>query len=208
MEQNKQLDAKFVFPIESLDNFFKDDANMDKLISLDLSNFDSSKISSIDNLFNGLNSLKYIDISNFGESLTSMEGLFKGLQYLESITLQNMKTSKVTSIESMFENCISLKSVDLSEIDITSLTNMNNLFSGCSNLKVIDFTNLNLENIGSFSNIFNGLTNFEYIILTNTKLSDELFSEIKNKLNDKYYNFSCSLTEIIQNAINEPIITK
>ena len=129
-----------------------------------------------------------------------MKGLFKGLTSLESIKLQNIHSSKVISMESMFENCTSLESVDLSEIDITSLINMNNLFSGCSSLKVIDFSNLNMENITSSSNIFNGLTNFEYIILTNTKLSDQLFSELKDILNDKFYNTSCSLTEIIQNG--------
>ena len=200
IEHNKKLDVKFVFPIESLDNFFDNDENMNNLVSLDFSNFDSSKITSVENLFTNFKSLKYIDLSNFGESLTSMKGLFKDLNLLESITLRNIKSSKVTSIESMFENCVALESIDLSEIDTTSLTNMNNLFSGCSNLKVIDFTNLNLENIGSFSNIFNGLSNFEQIILTKTKLSDELFSEIKNKLSDKYYYLVCSLTEIIQNG--------
>ena len=57
-----------------------------------------------------------------------------------------------------------------------------------------------MENIGSCSNIFNGLTNFEYIILTNTILSDGLFSQIKNNLNDKYYYIDCSLSELIQNG--------
>ena len=57
-----------------------------------------------------------------------------------------------------------------------------------------------MENIGSCSNILNGLTNFEYIILTNTILSDGLFSQIKNNLNDKYYYIDCSLSELIQNG--------
>ena len=112
-----------------------------------------------------------------------------------------MKTSKVTSIESMFENCASLTSIDLSELDTTSLINMKKLFSGCSALKVIDFSNLNLENINSVSDMFNGLaTNFEYIILTNAQLSDQLFSEIKAKISNKYYYLKCSITEIIQNG--------
>ena len=78
---------------------------------------------------------------------------------------------------------------------------MKSLFSGCSSLKVIDFNNLNLENINLCSGMFNGLTDFEYIILTNTKLSDELFSQISNNLNDKYFFYiDCSLSEIIQNG--------
>lgn len=171
------------------------------MISLDFSNFDSSKLVSIENLFNELTSLKYIDLSNFGGSLTSMKGLFKDLNSLESIKLSNIKTSKVTSIESMLENCASLTSIDLTDLDTTSLINMQKLFSGCSSLQVLNFSNLNLENIHSISDMFNGLTtNFEYIILTNTKLSDDLFFEIKDKLNDKYYYLDCSISEIIQNG--------
>ena len=58
-----------------------------------------------------------------------------------------------------------------------------------------------MENVHSVSDIFNGIgTNFEYIILTNAKLSDELFSEIKDELTDKYYYIDCSTSEIIQNG--------
>ena len=175
---------------------------MNTLVSLYFSKFDSSKITSVENVFNGLTSLKYIDLSGFRSSLlTSMKGLFKDLNLLESINLSNMKISKVTSIESMFENCVLLTSIDLSYLDTTSLINMDKLFSGCSALKVIDFSNLNLENVNSASNIFYGLpTNFEYINLTNAKLSDALFSEIKSEINDKYYYLDCSTTEIIQNG--------
>ena len=53
-----------------------------------------------------------------------MKGLFKDLNSLESIKLNNIKTSKVTSIESMFENCASLTSIDLTDLDTTPLINM------------------------------------------------------------------------------------
>ena len=198
---NKNLDIKFAFPIDNLNNFFDNNEQKNSLISLDFSNFDSSKLVSVENLFNELTSLKYIDLSNFGGALTSMKGLFKDLNSLESIKLNNIKTSKVTSIESMFENCASLTSIDLTDLDTTSLINMQKLFSGCSALKIIDFSNLNMENVHSVSDIFNGIgTNFEYIILTNAKLSDELFSEIKDELTDKYYYIDCSTSEIIQNG--------
>ena len=202
IESNKNLDVKFAYPIDSLNNFFYNDVNKNTLVSLDFSKFDSSKITSVENVFNGLTSLKYIDLSGFGSHfLKSMKGLFKDLKSLESINLSNMKISKVTSIESMFENCVLLTSIDLSHLDTTSLIKIDKLFCGCSALKVIDFSNLNLENVNSASNIFYGLpTNFEYINLTNAKLSDALFSEIKSEINDKYYYLDCYTTEIIQNG--------
>ena len=198
---NNNLDIKFAYPIDNLNNFFANNEHKNSLISLDFSNFDSSKLVSVENLFNELTSLKYIDLSNFGGALTSMKGLFKDLNSLESIKLSNIKTSKVTSIESMFENCASLTSIDLTDLDTTSLINMQKLFLGCSALKVINFSNLNIENVHSVSDIFKDIeTNFEYIILTNVKLSDELFSEITDKLTDKYYYLDCSTSEIIQNG--------
>ena len=60
IETDKKLDAKFAFPIENLDNFFEDDMMINSLVSLDFSNFDSSKITSVENSFTGLTSLKYI----------------------------------------------------------------------------------------------------------------------------------------------------
>ena len=201
IQSNQKLDVKFAYPIDNLNYFFHFDENKNNVVSLDFSNFDSSKVTSMEDIFDGLTSLKYIDLSGFGSSLTSMKGLFKGLNSLESINLSNIKTSKVTSIESMFENCTSLTSIDISMLDTTSLKNMNTLFYGCSTLKVIDFSNLNLENINSANNMFYGLnTNFEYIILTNVKLSDVLFSKIKADINDKYYYLDCSTTEIMQNG--------
>ena len=199
---NENLDVKFAYPVDNLNNFFDNDEKMNTLVSLDFSKFDSSKITSVENVFNGLTSLRYIDLSGFGSSfLTSMKGLFKGLNLLETVNLSNMKISKVTSIESMFENCALLTSIDLSDLDTISLINMDKLFSGCSKLKVIDFSNLNLQNVVSSSNMFNGLpTNFEYIILTNAKLSDVLFTEIKAEINNKYYYLDCSTEEIIQNG--------
>ena len=71
--QNEKLDVKFVYPINNLNGFFSSDNNMKNyLVSLDFSNFDSSQITSMGNAFNGLTSLKYIDLSGFGPSLTSM----------------------------------------------------------------------------------------------------------------------------------------
>ena len=60
IETDKKLDVKFAFPIENLDNFFEDDMMINSLVSLAFSNFDSSKITSVENSFTGLTSLKYI----------------------------------------------------------------------------------------------------------------------------------------------------
>ena len=85
-------------------------------------------LASIENLFNGVTSLKYIDLSGFGSSLlTNLESLFEDLNKLESVKYSNIKTSKVTSIKSMFENCAALTLIDLPVLDTNSLINMEKL---------------------------------------------------------------------------------
>ena len=197
IEPNNPLEIKYAFPIDNLNNFFVSDSNMDSLISIDFSNFDSSKITSTENLFLGLTKLKSVYLANFGSSsLTNMKGMFKDCNSLELVDFTNFQSSAVTTMESMFENCATLESFDLSKMDINALTNIESLFKGCNSLKILDFSYLNMDHIHSASNMFDGLTNLDYIILTNTALSNEIFSEIKNKLNDKYYHLICSKNNI------------
>jgi len=48
-----------------------------ELTSIDLSNFDTKNVKSMESMFYGCKSLKSIDLSNFDtSSVTSMEGIF------------------------------------------------------------------------------------------------------------------------------------
>ena len=99
------------------------------LISLNLSNFDTSQIEYMDFMFSGCTSLVSLDLSNFN-------------------------TNQVITMHSMFYNCSSLTSLDLSNFNITNEINIDLMFSGCHEL-----TFLNLENtILNDYNIFNSIS--------------------------------------------------
>ncbi len=76
------------------------------LTSLDLSNFDTSKVTSMDGMFNNCNSLTLLDLSSFDTSkVTYMIDMFMYCSKLISITFgYNADVSKVTKYGDMFYN--------------------------------------------------------------------------------------------------------
>ena len=162
---SKEKEIKIVFksPMINTTNFFYDyyDPNVEHIISIDLSHFDSSKLQSSDSMFSGCISLEYIDFSNFNSQL-------------------------LANINNMFYNCNSLKYVDLSDINSSSLTNINGTFYGCTSLKYININNLDLTKVEEASSMFYNVKNLKYIGIYNIKLNDIVKKEIQDisKLND------------------------
>ncbi len=129
--------------ITTLEAFFSSlyDDNMEYLISIDLSNFNTSSVTTMESMFFESISLEYIDFSNINtSSTTTMESMFYGCISLKSIDLSNFDTSSVTHMGSMFYNCDSLKSLNLSNFNISSVLYMGAMFSDCSSLKSIDLS--------------------------------------------------------------------
>ena len=104
------------------------------LTSLDLSNFDTSKVTKMNALFMCCESLTNIDLSNFDTSnVTNMEDMFRGCKALTNITFEeNFDTSQVTDMSYMFADCSSLTSLDLSNFDTSKVTNMDAMFAWCT----------------------------------------------------------------------------
>ena len=69
------------------------------IISIDLSNFDTSKVESFHGMFYGCTSLKSINLNNVNTSSSKdMIGMFAGCSSLETLNLSSFDTSKVTSM--------------------------------------------------------------------------------------------------------------
>ena len=94
----------------------------------------TSKVTNMNSMFSGCNSLKSLDLSGWDTSkVTSMMSMFNGCNSLTSLTLSNFNTSNVTNMGSMFFNCSSLEFLDLSGWDTSNVFDMDGMFSGCSN---------------------------------------------------------------------------
>ena len=115
--------------------------NCKNLTSLDVSNFDTSKVTNMYYMFYSCESLTSLDVSNFDTSnVTTMDGMFIRCESLTTLDVSNFDTSKVTAINSMFSNCYKLISLDCSNWDISKVTGTYNLggaFNYCN--KLVDF---------------------------------------------------------------------
>ena len=111
------------------------------LTNLDLSAFDTSKVTDMSEMFTNCSSLTNIDVKGFDTSnVTTMFYMFCGCSSLTSLDLSGFNTLKLTSMNSMFRSCSNLKSIDLSGFNVSKVTNMSLIFYACNNLKSITAT--------------------------------------------------------------------
>ena len=148
--------------VMTLDNYFsiENDPNMENVVSMDLSHFNTSLVTNMASMFNGCHSLKSID-------------------------LYDINTSLVEDMSNIFKDCSGLEILDLSSFDTSLVTNMNSMFNGCESLIYLDISNFNLENIKLFNSVFTGLDNLQYLNLYYIKNSDEYITNSElNELED------------------------
>ncbi len=111
-----------------------------------LETFDVSKVKSFRFTLNA--ALPSLDISTWDtSSATTMEGIFTLPNVKEIKGLETLVVSNVTNFSNMFSDCAALESVDLSAWDFSAATAISNMFSGCTNLSEIK----GLENMSEIS---------------------------------------------------------
>ena len=118
-------------------------------------------------MFSGKKNIIEIDLSQFDTSLVkSMDHMFMNCSSLTSINLTSFNTSQVTTSCSMFNGCSSLSSIDLSNFDTSNNVNLGNMFNGCSSLTSLDLSNFNTHNVRHMDYMFNKCLNITYLDLS------------------------------------------
>ena len=92
------------------------------------------------------NDLNYITI-RFPILIESGENMFNGLDNIIEIDISNLNTSKIINMESMFNQCSNLEKINLGNINTSLVENMNNLFYNCRKLESIDLSNFDTSNV-------------------------------------------------------------
>ena len=101
-----------------------------KLENLDLSNFDTSKVRIFDRMFGYNDKITKLDLSGFDtSSATSMSGMFFWYTALKELNISNFDTSKVTDMQMMFVNCSSLTNLNLSNFNTLTVTSYDQMFT-------------------------------------------------------------------------------
>ena len=141
--------------------------NMHSLTSLNISNFDTSNVTNMSAMFYNMN-LTSLDLSNFDTSkVTNMNYMFSYMRNLTSLDLSNFDTSKVTNMSSMFNNTASLTSLNLSSFDTSKVTNMNYMFSYMRNLTSLDLSNFDTSKVTNMNSMFYFMLSLTTLDLSN-----------------------------------------
>ncbi|HGF7598990.1 TPA: immunoglobulin-like domain-containing protein [Enterococcus hirae] len=103
--------------------------DMSSITSLDVSGFDTSKVTNMQHMFSGMSSVTSLDVSGFDTSnVTDMANMFRGMSSVTSLDVSGFDTSNVTTMENMFYNISSITSLDLSVFDTSNVTTMQDMF--------------------------------------------------------------------------------
>ena len=127
------------------------------LAALDLTEWVTSKITDMEEIFRGCNTLTSVgDLAGWDtSSVTDMSGMFYGCYDLTTVgDLSGWNTSNVTNMESMFYNCSDLTSLNLSGWNTSSVTKMKGMFCRCKNLTSLDAAGWDTSNVTNMSQMF------------------------------------------------------
>ena len=146
--------------------------SMSNLTSLNLSNFDTSKVTNMVDMFASIRNLTTLDLSNFDTSrVTNMSAMFSGMSSLTSLNLSSFDTSMVTNMLSMFSGMSSLTTLNLSNFDTSNVTNMYCMFSGMSNLTTLNLSSFDTSKVTDMSFMFSGMYSIGFLDISNFNTS-------------------------------------
>lgn len=98
---------------------------------IDLSNFDTSDVTTMTSMFSNCTGLVNLDLSNFDTSkVVMMLSMFQSCTKLSSLNLRSFTLEKNPSLQQMFYNCTSLKHLDIRNFDFTNITKYTDMFDG------------------------------------------------------------------------------
>lgn len=178
---------------------------------IDMSRFDTKKITSIRNTFKDCSNLTYLNIS--GWDISNVTGptdfIFYGCSKLKHIDVSNWDTGGSTDMNSIFSGCTVLEDIDVSNWDTSNVVDMRNMFRGCYALKELNVSNWNVAKVTNFYYTFSymnietlDLSSWQNDVVTNLA---GMFKECKiTSLNLSGFNTAnvTTMADMFTNCIN------
>ena len=106
-----------------------------------------------------------LDIKNFDTSkVTNMYAMFYGVTGITALDVKNWDVSKVENMRSTFSN-MKLDTLDLSTWNTSNVTNMQTMFAYTATLTKIDLRKATFDKVIEYTNVFLGVTDNVHIIV-------------------------------------------
>ena len=179
----------------NLEKYERDTKN---ILELDLTSFDTSKVTSMAAMFRGMSKLTSLNLFNFDTSkVTDMSGMFEDMSNLTTLDLFDFDTSKVTNMSSMFENMHSLTTLNVSDFDTSKVTNMHAMFFRMRSLTTLNVSSFDTSKVTNMNAMFYGMRSLTKINLSNFDTSHVtdmslMFSGMSNLTTLNLFNFNTS----------------
>ena len=137
-------------PVTSYSNIF----HGSRVETLNVSKFDTSKVTDMSSMFNYINASEIKGLENFDTSnVTDMSYMFYGTFLIETLDLSNFDTSNVTDMQYMLSRC-GANSLDLSNFDTSKVTNMDYMFEDSSATEIKGLNKFDTSNVTSMDSMF------------------------------------------------------
>ena len=107
-------------------------------------------------MFQECNELEYLDLSNFNTSkVTTMEAMFNQCRKLKEIKgINNFNTNNVTNMRVMFQECNELEYLDLSNFNTSNVIDMRAMFRNCYKLSYLNLESFTINDKCLIDHIF------------------------------------------------------
>ncbi|AFM71680.1 immunoglobulin-like domain-containing protein [Enterococcus hirae] len=123
--------------------------------SLDVSGFDTSKVTVMSYMFLGMKNITNLDVNGWNTSnVTSMYGMFSGMSSVTSLDVSGFDTCNVTTMREMFREMGNLTSLDLSGFDTSNVTDMSTMFYDMDNLTSLDVSSFDTSKVTTMGSMF------------------------------------------------------
>lgn len=133
---------------------------------LDLSEWDTSNVTTMKQMFYALNNVKYIIFSKMFDTsqVKSMRGMFEYCESLVELDLSSFNISNVKNIDYMFCGCYNLQELDISHFNFKSNQKAMHLFENCKQLKTLKLPKtMGLYSLNDTRYMFSGCESLEFI---------------------------------------------
>ena len=176
------------------------------LTSIYFKNFKTSSVNNIEQMFLGCNKLTSIDLSSFDtSSVTKMAGLFFSCSSLLSLDLKNFNTSLVNDMTSMFQNCHLLKILNLQNFNTSSLLKLHGFFKNCNSLLSVNLKSFDTSSVVNMNDMFLGCQSLISLDISHFDTSSitGVHDTFKNTNNKTIYCINNETTPKLINLLKE-----
>ena len=134
----------------------------------------SESMTNMEQVFNGCRSLRELDLSNINTSnVTTLYGMFDGCYSLRELDLTHMNTSNVKTLQYMFSNCEALTVIKgLEDFDVSNVTTIYEMFYYCKSLTRLDLSKWNPKKLTNMYYCFWSMDNLAYLDISSWDLAN------------------------------------